>query len=41
MKKGSTLVLSMPDDINPWHTLSSGMLEVDYYITPRFLELEI
>lgn len=39
MKKGSVLVLSMPDDPNPWTSASSGMLEVDYYITPRFLDL--
>jgi hypothetical protein len=39
MKKGSVVVLSLPDDAD-WKTLKPGTLKFVYYLTPQFLRLE-
>jgi hypothetical protein len=39
MKKGSVVVLSVPDDAS-WKDISEGKCEYVYYLTPQFLKIE-
>lgn len=39
MKKGSVIVLSVPDSME-WKDISLGSLKFVYYLTPQFLSLE-
>jgi hypothetical protein len=39
MKKGSVIVLSLPEDTD-WRSVKPGTLKFIYYLTPHFLRLE-
>ncbi|MFZ2255210.1 MAG: hypothetical protein WAW59_05860 [Patescibacteria group bacterium] len=39
MKKGSVIVLSLPEDTD-WKNVKPGTLKFIYYLTPHFLRLE-